>query len=74
MDLNMKDLSLKLYCKAKAFVADKEGATAIEYAVIAGMIAVVIMVGAKALGEDLSGLFTSIGNALPSASSGPATP
>ncbi|PJI49020.1 MAG: Flp family type IVb pilin [Pseudomonas sp.] len=70
MDLKIKDLSLKLYCKAKAFVADKEGATAIEYAVIAGLIAVVIMVGAKALGKDLSDLFTSIGSALPAASSG----
>jgi pilus assembly protein Flp/PilA len=74
MDLNIKDLSLKLYCKAKAFAADKEGATAIEYAVIAGLIAVVIMVGAKALGQDLSKLFTSIGTALPTASSGTSAP
>jgi pilus assembly protein Flp/PilA len=74
MDLNIKDLSLKLYCKAKTFAADKEGATAIEYAVIAGLIAVVIMVGAKALGKDLSDLFTSIGTALPTASSGASTP
>jgi len=74
MDLKLKDLSLKLYCKAKAFAADREGATAIEYAVIAGLIAVVIMVGARALGNDLSTLFSSIGDALPTATSTPSTP
>lgn len=65
MDLNIKDLTLKLYCKAKAFAADKEGATAIEYAVIAGLIGVVIIAGARILGTDISNMFTDIGTSLP---------
>ncbi|WP_447755899.1 Flp family type IVb pilin [Pseudomonas nicosulfuronedens] len=56
----MKDLSLKLYCKAKAFAADKEGATAIEYAVIAGLIAIAIVGTAKVLGTDISAVFTKV--------------
>ncbi|WP_440468852.1 Flp family type IVb pilin [Pseudomonas sp. YH-1] len=56
----MKNLSLKLYCMAKAFVADKEGATAIEYAVIAGLIAVAIVGAAKILGTDISAVFTKV--------------
>ncbi|MBD9676669.1 Flp family type IVb pilin [Pseudomonas sp. PDM18] len=56
----MKNLSLKLYCKAKAFTAEKEGATAIEYAVIAGLIAVAIVGAAKILGTDISAVFTKV--------------
>ncbi|MFV3330506.1 Flp family type IVb pilin [Pseudomonas sp. NY15437] len=56
----MKNLSLKLYCKAKAFMADKEGATAIEYAVIAGLISVVVIAGASIIGGDLGTIMTSI--------------
>ncbi|MFV3307423.1 Flp family type IVb pilin [Pseudomonas sp. NY15181] len=65
MNLNTKDLTLKLYCKAKAFVADKEGATAIEYAVIAGLIAVAIVAMARTLGTDIGGVFTKISGELP---------
>ncbi len=60
MDLTIKNLSLKLYCKAKAFMADKEGATAIEYAVIAGLISVVVIAGASIIGGDLGTIMTSI--------------
>lgn len=60
MDLTIKNLSLKLYCKAKAFAAEKEGATAIEYAVIAGLIAVAIVGAAKILGTDISAVFTKV--------------
>nr|WP_279577225.1 Flp family type IVb pilin [Pseudomonas sp. LA21] len=65
MNLNIKELTLKFYCKAKAFAADKEGATAIEYAVIAGLIGVVIIAGARILGTDISNMFTDIGTSLP---------
>ncbi|MBD9513560.1 Flp family type IVb pilin [Pseudomonas sp. PDM22] len=58
----MKNLSLKLYCKAKAFAADKEGATAIEYAVIAGLISVVVIAGASVIGEDLGTIMENIQN------------
>lgn len=64
MDLKIKDLSLKLYCKAKAFVADKEGATAIEYAVIAGLIAIAIVGTAEILGDDISAVFTKVSTAI----------
>ncbi|MHB9798072.1 Flp family type IVb pilin [Pseudomonas sp. MT3] len=53
----MKDLSLKLYCKAKAFAFDREGATAIEYAVIAGLIAVVMIAAVKVIGGDVNSIF-----------------
>ena len=48
----------------KNFWKDEEGATAIEYGLIAGLIAVGIVVGATALGTDLNGLFTRIATKL----------
>ena len=41
------------------------GATAVEYGLLVGLIAVVIIVAVTALGGKLNGLFTSIGNSLP---------
>ncbi|MDN6859363.1 Flp family type IVb pilin [Pseudomonas sp. CAN2814] len=65
MNLNLKDVGLKFYCRAKALVTEQEGATAIEYAVIAGLIAVVIIAGARVLGTDLNALFNSIAGQIP---------
>lgn len=48
----------------KNFWKDEEGATAIEYGLIAGLIAVGIITAATALGTDLSTLFTNIGTKL----------
>lgn len=45
----------------KNFAADESGATAIEYGLIAALIAVGIIVAATALGGNLSGLFNRIG-------------
>ena len=42
------------------FVKDESGATAIEYGLIAGLIAVAIIVGAGALGSALNTKFTDI--------------
>ena len=42
------------------FWNDEEGATAIEYGLIAGLIAVVIAVGATALGNGLNETFCAI--------------
>ncbi|MGI0914614.1 type 4b pilus Flp major pilin [Pseudomonas aeruginosa] len=39
----MKNLTLLVYCKLRAFLADEEGANAIEYAVIAGLIAAALI-------------------------------
>jgi len=42
------------------FVKDESGATAIEYGLIAALIAVAIMVGATALGSSLNAKFSGI--------------
>ena len=42
------------------FIKDEEGATAIEYGLIAGLVALGIIVAITALGTDLAGLFTRI--------------
>ncbi len=46
------------------FVKDESGATAIEYGLITGLIAVGIVVGATALGTDLNGLFNRLATKL----------
>ncbi len=44
----------------KKLIRSEEGVTAIEYGLIAALIAVVIIVGATAVGVNLNGLFTQI--------------
>jgi len=46
------------------FVKDESGATAIEYGLIAALIAVAIMVGAGALGNSLNNQFSRISGKL----------
>jgi len=46
------------------FWKDEDGATAIEYGLIAGLIAVAIMVAIGTLGENLTGVFESISKKL----------
>ncbi len=46
------------------FWNDEEGATAIEYSLIAALIAVVIIVGASTLGTNINCLFTNIATCL----------
>lgn len=46
----------------KDFWRDENGATAIEYALIAGGIAVAMIVSVNALGVDVAGLFTTAGD------------
>lgn len=45
---------------AKQFARDEEGVTAIEYGLIAALIAVVIIIGVTAVGLNLNALFTYI--------------
>jgi pilus assembly protein Flp/PilA len=45
---------------AKRFLDDRSGATAIEYALIAALVAVVIITGLTALGNQLSTTFTQV--------------
>ncbi|MPM79543.1 hypothetical protein SDC9_126581 [bioreactor metagenome] len=49
----------------KRFWKDEEGATAIEYGLIAGLIAVVILGVLQTLGLQLEDLFKAISEALP---------
>jgi len=51
------------------FVKDESGATAIEYGLIAALIALAIITGAGALGNAINGKFTSIGTTLNSSGS-----
>lgn len=46
------------------FVRDESGATAIEYGLIAALIAVVIITGVKAVGTKLSSTFDCVKNGL----------
>jgi pilus assembly protein Flp/PilA len=46
------------------FRSDESGATATEYAMLIVFVALAIAVGAQALGNDLTKLFTDVGNTL----------
>ena len=48
----------------KTFWADEDGATAIEYGLLASLIAVAIIVGATALGDKLGDLFNGVSTKL----------
>lgn len=47
------------------FFSREDGATAIEYALMAGLIALAIVAGVKSMGTQLSTSYVEIGNALP---------
>jgi pilus assembly protein Flp/PilA len=48
----------------RKFVANESGATAIEYALIASLIAVFIITAVQTVGTKVSTVFTEIGNTL----------
>ncbi len=50
--------------KVMQFIRDESGATAIEYALIASLIAVVIIVAVQTVGLNISTVFTEVGGAL----------
>jgi pilus assembly protein Flp/PilA len=63
----MNNLVLRAACFAQSFAAvtkDRRGVTAIEYGMIAALIAVVIIVTIKAIGVKLGAAFTAIDNGL----------
>jgi pilus assembly protein Flp/PilA len=47
-----------------AFLSDDIGATAIEYALIAGFISILIVTGAFAIGTNLSSIFSNVASGL----------
>ena len=48
----------------KRFVADESGATAIEYGLIAALIAVVVITAVTAIGDNLKGTFNNVANSV----------
>jgi len=54
----------KFALATRRFMRDEEGVTAIEYGLIASLIAVAIVVAAGLVGTNLSTLFTSIAGCL----------
>ena len=53
----------------KRFLKNESGATAVEYGLIAALIAVVIIAGATALGSALNAKFLAIGSTVSTAGS-----
>lgn len=51
------------------FLKDEEGATAIEYGLIAGLIAVVLVATLTSVGDQLKAMFNYITESIPSSSS-----
>ncbi len=51
--------------KLMAFLKDEEGATAAEYAVLVGLIAVAILVGAGALGTTINNTLDTVSTSIP---------
>ena len=60
----------KFVLATRRFLRDEEGVTAIEYGLIAALIAVVIIVGAGLVGTNLNTLFTGIAGCLASPPTG----
>jgi pilus assembly protein Flp/PilA len=54
----------KFFC---TFLRDENGATAIEYGLIAALVAVAAIVGFNALGTSLNGVFNSVSGTLDAA-------
>ncbi|HEU0204609.1 MAG TPA: Flp family type IVb pilin [Burkholderiaceae bacterium] len=54
-----------LFMKAKQFAREEDGVTAIEYGLIAALIAVIIIGSVQLVGQKLDGVFAAIAAALP---------
>jgi pilus assembly protein Flp/PilA len=50
--------------QVRKFLSDESGVTAIEYALIASLIAVFIIVAVQLVGTNVSNVFTEVGNSL----------
>ena len=57
-------MTKKLVNFTKSLLRGDSGATAIEYGLIAALVAVVLIVALTALGSDLNNLFNQVGNSL----------
>jgi pilus assembly protein Flp/PilA len=62
--LNRQELTMQISKFIKQFAHDEEGVTAIEYGLIAALIAVVIIASVKLVGSNLATTFGAIAAAL----------
>lgn len=61
---------MKVLASIKSFLQDEEGASAIEYGLIAALISIVIITAAEGVGEQLSDVFGGIATQLQNSLSG----
>lgn len=54
-----------MYKKLMQFLKDEDGVTSVEYAVMAALIALVVIVGAKVLGENTNATFNDVAEVIP---------
>ena len=54
--------------KARTFIQDEDGASAVEYALLVALIAVAIIAGARALGQAVSGKLSDVASTVSGAS------
>lgn len=52
--------------KVREFVRDETGASAVEYALVAGLVAIVIVVVLTTMGTQLQALFGKLNSSMPS--------
>lgn len=62
--LPMLEKITSAYCKLRTFLKCEEGASAIEYGIIAGLIAVAIIAAAGDIGENIKTVFEKIATEL----------
>ena len=55
---------LKLLSTIQAYQSNEEGATAIEYGLLAALISLAIVAAATIFGDDLAALFTSLSDTI----------
>lgn len=60
----MKVVTLKYKKELGSFVRCENGATAIEYALIAGLVSIILVGAVTGLGGSLSGLFNDVNTAV----------
>ncbi|MFC3945024.1 Flp family type IVb pilin [Pseudomonas gingeri NCPPB 3146 = LMG 5327] len=58
------ELVIRLYVQVQVFFHRKEGASGIEYAIVAAMVAVVIAGLAGGIGDKIKTIFTNIQNGI----------
>lgn len=57
-------MSQQLLTRVRQFLRDESGVSAIEYGLLAALVALAIVTGATALGTDLNTIFSEVGKKL----------